>query len=198
VRHKFVGEAASRTVGNLIVMLAPTFTRGRGSWLRTVLGLGVAVVALSVLGMHQLSLDHTFVAPDAEAGARPLSTLMGGSDTSMSSQRAVFGLQAPTVGHDHESNHGPQPCLTGCDDHPVLVTCLLALTLLIVAWRLRAPTLRDLPPFSALRLPVRIPLAGWPPALTLAELSVRRTRSSRVTTHQDRSTPRAPVLKHAN
>jgi Family of unknown function (DUF6153) len=157
-------------------MLAPRFTSGRGSWLRTLLGLAVVLVALSVLGMHQLSLDHTFVAPDAGAGARQASTLMGGSDTRMSSQRAVFDLPAPSVGHDHESGHGPQPCLTGCDDHPMMVTCLLALTLLVLALRLRAPALRDLPPFSAARTQVRIPLAGRrPPALTLAELSVRRT-----------------------
>jgi hypothetical protein len=160
-----------------MVMLASTLPRGRGSWLQTVVGLTVAVVALSVLGMHQLSLDHTFVAPKVEAGAGPhVSTLMSGSDTPTLSQQAVFDLQAPSVDHDHESDHGPQPCLTGCDDHPMMVTCLLALTLLVLAWRLHAPTLRDLPPLSASCSPGRAPLSGRrPPALTLAELSVRRT-----------------------
>jgi hypothetical protein len=160
-------------------MPAPVLPGGRSSWLRLLLGVGVIVVALGVLGMHQLSRGHTLVTPTApSAGAQPrASASMDGSDTPESQLRAAFDVQAPSVGHDDEGGHKQQPCLAGCQDHPLmLMACVLALTLLVLAWRLAPPTLRDLPWFRARHLQVRIPLAGRrPPALTLTELSVRRT-----------------------
>jgi hypothetical protein len=155
--------AASQKVVSLIGMPAPGLAGGRSSWPRVLLGLGVIVVAIGVLGMHQLSLGHTLVTPTAQsAGAQQhASAPMDGSDTPESQLRAVFDVQAPFVGHDDEGGHEPQPCLAGCHDHQWMVaTCVLALTLLVLTWRLSPPPLRDLPRFCARRSQVRIPLAG--------------------------------------
>ena len=144
----------------------PAVPRDVAGWPRALLGLALAVVASSVLGMHQLSVDHIL------AAAEPRHHQTTGASTS-----ALAGAPADTVSSVPMTGREPTHPCSGCDDHDALAaTCLLALTLLVM-WRLRPPVSRRLPRTSAgwRPVPTTVPLGRRRTALTLTELSLRRT-----------------------
>lgn len=153
-----------------------TAASSRQGWLRhLVFALSLVVVALSVVGMHQLSLGHDLVTGQASQQA-PAQAGSPAADTTMLMPAAPpggsAGLTSTTGGSSGE--HCP-----GCgDDQMALGTCLAALTLLMLSWTLAAPRLRHLPPFLRPRLaPTMVgpALGRLVPPLSLVELSLRRT-----------------------
>ena len=151
---------------------------------RTLVALVLGVVALAVVGMHQLSLGHSFVTPTegvsyaahAHGAAGPGHGDLHPADLSHTAGHAAMGTAADMGATDRPA--APDDGCAGCSDHAMgLGTCLLALTLLVIAWWLRLPPPRALPPEH--RRPVRVrPLAAAAShvrALSLAELSILRT-----------------------
>jgi hypothetical protein len=145
---------------------------------RVLLSLILAVVALSVIGMHQLSLSHSFATPE-QAGQR---TSAAGPAISVHNTMAVGAIEptgplvdassTPPAGSTDHDDRCP-----GCGGHPMpFSACLLALTLLVLFWWLAPPRMRHLPPHTAWRpAALRVVVARRVPALTLAELSILRT-----------------------
>lgn len=135
----------------------------------------VVVVALGLLAMHQLSLNHTAAGSAAGSAAAAVAAhpeQHGHSD----SGPAADGHAHPAlvaVG-DHPSS-GADTC-PGCADHVMALTCLAALALLAVGWALRRPVV-----WRGVRLPRLVwrplpPDPRWRRApLTLVELAVSRT-----------------------
>jgi Family of unknown function (DUF6153) len=133
----------------------------------------VLAVALSLLAMHQLSINHT--AADPAAGSSALT--LGHADQDKH-HAAVTGDHAHAVapGLDQRPAPAHDGC-PGCAEHQAMaLTCLAALVLLAVGWALRVPALgrgvllprvrpRPLPPGRRWR---RTPF-------TLMELSISRT-----------------------
>jgi len=136
----------------------------------------VVVIAMSVLGMHQLSVHHAFAAPptgsDAHHAAVVVMPDMGQESAADHNHEAGTVLESSLA-----SASGSELCPSGCDDHRLLVvTCLLALTLLVTSWLLRPPGSRPLPSSAAWRRSRTMsPPCRRRPALTLVELAVRRT-----------------------
>src|SRR5215211_3887453 len=104
-------------------------------WPRALLHVGVIVVALSVLGMHQLSVDHTVptlgpshIHEDAALVAVAPATWPTQADEELT---AAWTTVASPL---HQGSE--QPC-SGCGHDPLVMTCLLALTLLVITWLLR-------------------------------------------------------------
>lgn len=141
---------------------------------------GVVAVALSLLAMHQMSVNHT------AAGPQPFAV------SSISADRHAVG---PAHNHSESAtiNHTPagtvrvaavdrsltalDDACPGCAEHAMALTCLVALTLLAVSWLLRGPV--QWPGLLA-RRPRRALLQAWrwrwrPPSLNLVELSISRT-----------------------
>lgn len=145
----------------------------RRALMATVLG----VVVISVVGMHQLSLGHTFATPPLAGahqhlGAQP-STAEGHDYPGYAQHMGDGATGMPDDGVGGSStDHCP-----GCGGHSVaLGACLLALTLLVLSWWLAPPRICHL----LLRMLWRRATVGtflgrWVPALSLAELSVLRT-----------------------
>jgi hypothetical protein len=158
--------------------------RTDASWLRHLLfALSLVVVALSVVGMHQLSVGH-------EVATNPTGHHAHSGDGAHVDSRDHAGdTAAPLV----EADHGAEPALASvaagggaagdacpdCGEHQMLFgSCLLALSLLVLSWMLAPPRLRQLPPFLLPRLAAaRLgPVLGRVvPPLSLTELSLRRT-----------------------
>lgn len=158
------------------------------TWRRVVVGIALGVVALAVVGMHQLSLGHLFVTgagsvddPHAHstssysalaASADSHSTAMTSAASMPMSAHAEVGAVAAGMGSSVEDG------CAGCGDHVMGPgTCLLALTLLVLFWFLRLPRPRSLPPLrrrsgSSVVLPCRRPRIR---ALSFLELSILRT-----------------------
>ena len=158
------------------------------TWLRMLVGeqrrrLALAVGALTVVaalvGMHQMSVDHTLVtARPAAAGDRM--AVDGGSLSSSTS----WWIQAGEAMHAHPAAAGHPPavevdgdCEGGCHLPGAITACLLALTLAVVAWLLRLPRDWWLPLQRRSKLlALAVPPGRWcRPALSLTELSLRRT-----------------------
>ena len=170
---------------------APRRRPVRTSWLRhLLLGLSLVVVMLSIVGMHQLSVGHDVatgqhsVAAGGQHGAHEHAAASNHLDPAAHSHGsdsvvAVAGVDL-SAGHAASGGAGlaADDCPT-CGDHDMaLGSCLLALTLLVLSWALLPPRLRQLPPFLRLQLPlalVRPSYVRMVPALSLAELSLRRT-----------------------
>lgn len=140
------------------------------------LWVGVVAVALSLLAMHQLSLNHTAASPLPVLESSGSTTGSVAGDHAHDGQHLLPGADHPaTAAVDGEiSDHG----CPGCAQHHMMVlTCLAALILLVTGWLLRRP-----PAAHRIRVTplVRCPLATavlqWkPPPLTWIELSVSRT-----------------------
>jgi hypothetical protein len=131
-------------------------------------------ISLSVLAMHQLAVNHSFAAP-ATSGShvtqhRPLAV-----------ETQQYTLTVLSTGDYGSSptlhSAGADPCWPDCGaDHEISVlSCVLALTLLVLPWLLSPP--RECRPRVpvALRLPAVTQANYRKRAPSLAELSVLRT-----------------------
>lgn len=174
-----------------MVAVRPTTVTPLHRWVRNgrvrhlLLGLGVAVVMLGIVGMHQLSVGHNIATGQAglhryaetvdQAGTAP-----HGHDAGPPAAMAHLGFHfEPSARAAAGTGAGvDEGCLT-CDDHDLAAgSCLLALTLLVLGWLLLPPQLRLVPPFLRPRLAVTLVRPEYlrlVPALTLTELSLRRT-----------------------
>ena len=140
---------------------------------RLLLLAGVVAVVLSLLTMHQLSLNHHAADPTAT-----------GTHVATTSSRHLDHHDPAAIDDDHTHlpfavdghpsyDNGACPA---CSGHAMALTCLAALILLAVGWVLRRPT-----EWRGVRLPHVVqlllrPSRGWMrPPLTLVELSVSRT-----------------------
>jgi hypothetical protein len=152
----------------------PAAARIVSSLPRPLLPVVVLLVALSVLGMHQLSVDHMVATPDYPSGVT--GQVAFESDKSRSSVGAEMASAQRSASH-LEPTESDRSC-PGCGGHDAMImTCLLALTLLVVGWLLIPPRSRWITTFLAAWWVVTATVhLGWRrPALTLAELSLRRS-----------------------
>lgn len=171
---------------------------------RCLLALTVAVIAVCVVSMHQLSNGHSLATVDAaphdHAGVMPATSSHAHADLPPSGH--LEGPRgAPIVSALLHSTDGAIGVLTtnthivvadtsvwmtpaggdagcaSCAPHAMLMaTCLLALTLVVASWRLRSPQIRLMARLQS-RL-WRIAATGQTrlrPPLSLVELSLRRT-----------------------
>lgn len=171
--------------------------RRRGGWLHhPLLALALLVVALSVVGMHQLSLGHDFATPSAQSHQRATGhdPTQAGSAAPGHNRNVAPQSNAETHSHatslvvadsrgasataalssDGTSSHDAG--CPGCGQHTMAFSaCLLALTLLVLSWLLAPPRVRLLPPMLPVRVvAVAATVARRVPALSLAELSLLR------------------------
>lgn len=158
-------------------------------WRRAVLALGLLLVTFSLVGMHQLSLDHELAAPTIQAAAAPASDHHHGTTdrdhaadhTTASVMSVSLGESAAqhgtAIGPAEASSSGHDEGCPGCGNHTMaLGACLLALTLLVLSWWLAPPRARLLPPRKSARPATLIPrVRRRIPALSLTELSILRT-----------------------
>jgi hypothetical protein len=144
-------------------------------WQRLLFLVAAITISLSVLAMHQLAVNHLFVAPATRPHAthhRPLAVEM---------QQMALTDQVPTGHRGQSLTFGPASadlCGADCDtDHEISVlSCLLALTLLMMSWLLAPPRVcRQALPFAARRFADVIPARKWRVSRSLVELSVCRT-----------------------
>jgi hypothetical protein len=150
--------------------------RSAGLWQRLLFLVVAITVSMSVLAMHQLAVNHLFVAPATSephvTQHRPLAVEM---------QQVAPTDQVPTGHHDQSLIFGPAGvdlCGADCDtDHEISVlSCLLALTLLMLSWLLTPPReCRQALPFATRRLADVIPANKRRVSRSLVELSVCRT-----------------------
>jgi hypothetical protein len=150
-----------------------------GRWARLLLGFSIALLAAGLLSMHQLSLDHALVTPTLPTAEHlhahgryaphlPMHGTAANPASSSTQPLAAFPRFAPS---------GVEGCAGECGQHNLLLTsCVLALSLLILGWRLRPPRCW-IRPASLRRAVPRVTgsLGRLRPSLTLAELTVRRT-----------------------
>jgi hypothetical protein len=135
------------------------------------------MIILSILGMHQLSVNHGMVGATAgnhhdhaseqtfqrDLPAEAMIETMIGTETMVDAMSAAVALAT-----DHCSN---------CSSHQMaFLTCLLALTSLVLAWSIAPPGLWLIAPNSRLAQPRPGPHSVRRiPAMSLVELSLRRT-----------------------
>jgi hypothetical protein len=133
----------------------------------------LTMIILSIVGMHQLSVNHAMVGATADSHHDhvPAATfrtdlpaeILIGADAAIGAMSAAV---MPTTDH-----------CSGCSSHQVAFSsCLLALTLLVLAWSIAPPGSRVIAPIS--RPAQARPgshLARRIPAMSLLELSLRRT-----------------------
>ena len=172
-----------------------SFAARIGGWRRAFLAVGLFVVAFSIVGMHQLSLNHELAAPSSSIVSAAAATNVGhqhssahdhdtaghvtgaGSaslgDVEYSGQPGPRAVDPPngSFGDGHENN------CPGCSSHSMAFgACLLAFTLLVLSWWLAPPRARLLPPRLLARpLPLITPVRRRVPPLSLTELSILRT-----------------------
>lgn len=164
----------------------------------SLLTFGLLLVALSVVGMHQLSVGHSMVtflttdaAPKSAANDRgskhtgnshqvsPATAAVnaGGTDTSIPApgDQAAGPSTAAVTATTSVMGSDATDC-AGCGQHTMAVmTCLLVLTVLIPPWLHRLPTSTRIPLFlTKPRLTSTPFLSRLLPALSLVELSLRR------------------------
>ena len=150
--------------------------RSAGLWQRLLFLVAAITISFSVVAMHQLAVNHLFVAPATSephiTQHRPLAVEM---------QQVALTDQVPT-GHPGQSlTFGPASadlCGVDCDtDHKISVlSCLLALTLLMLSWLLTPPReCRQALPFATRRFSDVIPASKRRVSRSLVELSVCRT-----------------------
>lgn len=164
-------------------------------WRRALRIFGLLVVALSVVGMHQLSLDHTLVTTK-QAGGAPVALDSNGTQHAGSGHQ-LAGVAARTITSDapavtvavsstaalQATEDSGAPAFTAaagcadCHEHTMLLmACLLALTLLMLPWLHQPPRARLVPLFLRPPRPAPIRSLGRRrPPLSLVELSLRRT-----------------------
>ena len=139
------------------------------------LWVGVVAVALSLLAMHQLSLNHTAASP------RPVLESSGSTSGSVAGDHAHDDQQL-LPGADHPADLAvvgttSEDACPGCAQHHMMVlTCLAALILLATGWLLRGPPAGHRIRVTPLVHCVSTTVTRWrPPPLTWIELSVSRT-----------------------
>jgi hypothetical protein len=150
---------------------------GPSGWQRALLVPALTMIILSILGMHQLSVNHAMVRTTASShhdhsseqtfrSHLPAEAMIGTVIGTEAAVGAMSAAAAPTTDH-----------CSDCGSHQMaFFTCLLALTLLVLAWSIAPPGLRVIAPSSRLVQPrpgshlVRRILA-----MSLVELSLRRT-----------------------
>jgi hypothetical protein len=150
--------------------------RSAGLWQRLLFLVAAITISLSVLAMHQLAVNHLFVAPATTephvTQPRPFAVEM---------QQMALTDHVPTGHRGQSLTFGPASadlCGPHCDtDHEISVlSCLLALTLLMMSWLLAPPReCRQALPFAARRFADVIPAGKWRVSRSLVELSVCRT-----------------------
>jgi hypothetical protein len=150
--------------------------RSAGLWQRLLFLVAAITISLSVLAMHQLAVNHLFVAPATiephVTQHRPLAVEM---------QQLALTDHVPTGHHGQSLTFGAASadlCGADCDtDHEISVlSCLLALTLLMLSWLLTPPRqCRQALPFATRRLADVIPASKRRVSRSLVELSVCRT-----------------------
>jgi hypothetical protein len=142
---------------------------------------GVVAVALSLLAMHQMSVNHTAADPKPPAvSSVSADRHAAGPAHSHAESAAVAHTPAGTVqvaAGDRSLTALEDSCPGCAEHHSMALTCLVALTLLAVAWLLRVPVRW---PGLLARRPMRALLQTWrsrwiPPPLSLVELSISRT-----------------------
>lgn len=168
------------------------------------LALALFVVAFSMIGMHQLSLEHDFAAPPTgahqHAGAHhqtavenaagsspdhpghdrdtvPVRVRSVPASTSLVAARSAGQPLTTSVSAPTGPSDGGKDGCSGCGGHDLaLGACLLALTLLVLSWWLAPPRVRYLPPRLLWRRAfLPVQRGRWVPALSLAELCALRT-----------------------
>ena len=114
--------------------------RSAGLWQRLLFLAAAITISLSVLALHQLAVNHSFAAP-ATSGShvtqhRPLAVETQQEERLPSCQPEDYGSSSTL----HSA--GADPCWPDCGaDHEISVlSCLLALTLLVLPWLLSPPT----------------------------------------------------------
>lgn len=165
-----------------------------GAWRRAFVAVGLFVVAFSIVGMHQLSVDHQLAAPTVADTSRvgapapahghfnphdheTAGINAGPVSTSLDLAGLVLLQGSVPVDPSHESSEGHGKGCPGCGSHTMAFgACLLALTLLVLSWWLAPPWVRLLPPQLHARARTVISRVDRRvPALSLAELSILRT-----------------------
>jgi hypothetical protein len=147
-----------------------------GLWQRLLFLVAAITVSLSVLAMHQLAANHAFAAP-ATSGSHVTHHRF----LPVEVQQVALRAQLPTGYHGPSLTLGPDGadlCGADCDaDHGVgVLSCLLALTLLMLSWLLAPPReCRQALLVAARRLADVIPANERRVSRSLAELSVCRT-----------------------
>ena len=134
----------------------------------------VAAIALGVVAMHQLSSHHTFTLPQQGSSAAHQAAAYHAMDTTRHDHSASQSEARPDV---PGQNAAAGIACDECGQHALMVSCLLALTLLVVGWLLQTPPWRVRPPHWIPRYPqrVRTPILNQPRCLSLLELSISRT-----------------------
>lgn len=138
------------------------------------LWVGVVAVSLSLLAMHQLSLDHTAAGPlPVVEASDSISQSWAVSDRGHGVQHLLPGVDHPAEAAASSTPHDACP---GCSQHAMVLTCLVALVLLVTGWLLRGPPTSHPVPATHRRDRVGVAVTRWtPPPRTWIELSVCRT-----------------------
>lgn len=140
---------------------------------RTLLAMSVAVIAVCIVSMHQLSSGHTLATADPAPRDHPVAmlamTVEAPADLNLGS-----AVAAPPTWMTSDGDGGGCP---SCAPHVMLMAaCLLAFTLVVVRWLLRSPASRSVAWTRARSTSiVETGLVRVRPALSLVELSLRRT-----------------------
>jgi hypothetical protein len=108
-------------------------------WQRLLFLVVASTISLSVLAMHQLAVNHSFAVP-----ATSQSHVTHRRSLAVGIQQVARTDHVPTGYHDQSLTLGPARadlCGADCDtDHEISVlSCLLALTLLVLSWLLAPP-----------------------------------------------------------
>jgi hypothetical protein len=142
---------------------------------RLALAVGALTVVAALVGMHQISVDHTLVTARPAASTHRLA--VDGASLSSWSQAGEAMHAHPAEAGQPSVGEADGDCDSGCHDPGAMTACLLALTLAVVARLLRLPGARWLPFQRRSRMLASAGRSGWRwrPALNLAELCVCRT-----------------------
>jgi hypothetical protein len=151
--------------------------RSAGPWQRLPLLVAAITISLSVLAMHQLAVNHSFAAP-ASSDFYITHHRLAAAET----QQLALTDQLP-IGYNGPSLvlrlTGADPCLgydCGVDDDINVLSCVLALTLLMLSWLLAPPReCRQALLSTARQVADVIPAKKGRVSRSLAELSVCRT-----------------------
>ena len=100
------------------------------------LALGVALMALAIIGMHQLpSNTHSALGEHLAGGSQPVAAAAGIANADDMNSALLPAPVAEVVAGEH-GGCVPQ----GCEGHALMLrSCLLALTLIVMHWLLPLP-----------------------------------------------------------
>jgi hypothetical protein len=152
---------------------------GMGSarrWRQLLLLVGAITISLSVLAMHQLAVNHSFARPDTtEVHATHDQGFTRGMQQAGRTGHAITHIGGPRLA---VAAGNADSCWPDCGAHHQVsvLSCLLALTLLMLSWLLAPPRERRQTSSADLRpTPGVVHSNNRRVSLSLAELSVRRT-----------------------